>query len=298
MRNIFLIGLVLALAGCDRGSATESDTTPPPPTGSASDVQLANLLPAGAVLVGVTITPDGKRYVLDQRSGLYELGESSASLVFNTSGLNGVELTDVVALDNDRFALTAENDGFLYDKRTQAFESYFCYLPSAPPNDPMPGGGGSSAGAGGSPTQPVTPPISISQSLELNGIAVKQRTESVAFNTGTRQLFAQPRTTRLDNGSMAGSELFVFNEGGGQPIQVLPFVDTSFVAGGMVSAPGNRLLLGAKNVVYEVTLDGSFTPRLTLEAGVDISGMAASPNGTLWLLDSASQRLLKLDRNL
>jgi hypothetical protein len=43
---------------------------------------------------------------------------------------------------------------------------------------------------------------------------VKQRTESVAFNPNTRQLFAQPRTIRTDTGSVEGSEVFVFAEAG------------------------------------------------------------------------------------
>jgi hypothetical protein len=84
--------------------------------------------------------------------------------VFNTTGLNGVELTDVVALDADRFALTAENDGFLLNVRTGGFESYFCYLPP-PPMDPAGAGGLSSDGSSPS-TQPGIAPFSVSQSCK------------------------------------------------------------------------------------------------------------------------------------
>ncbi len=288
MARVFLIGLLVTLSGC------EVETSPSGETTSSSEIRLRELLPADAVLVGVTVAPDGKRYVLDQRSGLYEIGDNEAKLVFNATGLNGVELTDVVALDADRFALTAENDGFLFDARTQTFASYFCYLPAPPPESPE--GSAGSASSGGSPSvEPVPSPISVSQTLQLEGIAVTQRTESVAFNPGTRQLFAQPRTIRLDTGSAAGSEVFVFNEAGGQPISVIPLSDASFVAAGMVVAPGDRLLLGAGSDLFEVTLDGGFQPLRQLDGAIDITGMARAPNGDVWLLDGAGLRLIKLE---
>src|SRR5262252_9828389 len=120
-----IFGLLVAISGCavDRGG---SDVVP----SSESETSLRGLLPEDAVLVGVALAPDGKRYVLDRRSGLYELGESSATPVWTTLGsgdstwaiatglgLLPIVLTDVVALDNERFAITAENDGFLLDLR-------------------------------------------------------------------------------------------------------------------------------------------------------------------------------------
>jgi hypothetical protein len=287
MAKVLLVGLLVALNGCSRGTADSSEPSDPVTT-SSSAVELSELLPADAVLVGVTIAPDGKRYVLDQRSGLYEVGDSSATLVFNTTGLNGLELTDVVALDSERFALTAVNDGFLFDVRTKELTSYFCYLPAPPMPTP-----GDSGGAAGTP-QPSYP-ISVSQTLQLQGVAVQQRTDSVAFNPDTRQLFAQPRTTRLDTGDVAGSELFTFVESGGQPIQVLPITEPGFVAGGMVAAPGNRLLLGSGTGVFELSANGDFKLLRRLYAAIDITGMARAPDGTLWLLDGVGRRLQKLD---
>ena len=281
MTKIYMMGLLVALAGCDVGTfsapITESESE------SESELELRDLFPDDAVLVGVTVAPDGRRYILDQRSGLYEISDSSATLVLNTTGLTGLELTDVVALDADRFALAAENDGFLFDRRTGTFSSFFCYLP-APPAPPE-----------GLPTEPPIEPISISQALQLEGIPVKQRTESVAFNPDTRQLFAQPRTFRLDTGIVEGSELFVFGEGGGEPIQVLPFADTSFVAGGMLAAPGDRLILGAGNGIYELTLGVGLELLRELDASIDITGMARASNGDLWILDGPARRLAKVE---
>jgi hypothetical protein len=286
MRTVFLIGLAVLLNACDVGSES-----PPGVESASSEIELSALLPAGAAPVGVTVTPDGKRYVLDQRSGLYEVGKDHATLVFNTTGLSGLELTDVVALDADRFAVTAENDGFLLNLRTSELTSYFCYLPSVPPPVDEPGGS-----AGRAP--PFNPPLSISQTLQLEGVAVKQRTESVALNPDTRQLFAQPRTIRLDTGGVAGSELFVFAEGGGEPIRVLPFAQTDFVAGGMVAAPASRLLLGAGSAIFESTPDGELRLIRQLDAAIDIAGMARAPDGSLWVLDGSSSRLLKLDGDI
>jgi hypothetical protein len=199
----------------------------------------------------------------------------------------------VVALDADRFAVTAENDGFLLNLRTKELTSYFCYLPSVPPPVDEPGGV-----AGGPSQPPISTPLSISQTLELQGVAVKQRTESVALNPDTRQLFAQPRTIRLDTGGVAGSELFVFAEGGGEPIQVLPLAQTDFVAGGMVAAPGNRLLLGAGSAIFETTLSDGLKVVRQLDQAIEIAGMARAPDGSIWVLDSASSRLLKVEVEL
>jgi hypothetical protein len=271
MQKTTSITLLFALSGCLGVSEPPAlDET------SGSEVALSGLLPTDAALVGIAITPEGKRYVLDQRSGLYELGEHSARLIVDTKVPTGRELTDVVALDADRFALTAENDGFLFNLTTTQLSSYFCYLPSVPP------GGGTDE------------PLSISQSLRNQGIDVTQRTESVAFNPETRQLFAQPRTWLVDTGTVVGSELFVFTEQGGQPVQVFGLAE-GFEAGGMVVLPGSRLVLGAGNRIYEADSNGSITLVLELEASVNVTGMARDPAGAVWYVDGASRRLVRID---
>lgn len=291
MRNVAVLGaLVLTLFGCDQGSTTYV----PPPVPKETNERSLTGFPADAVLVGLAIQPDGGIYVLDQGSGLYEVSDHSARLVFNTSGLGGVTYTDAVALDDDTFALTAENDGFQLDLRTTELDSFFCYLPApAPSEEPEPDLGQPSGGGSTGSTLPV----SISQRLQAEGIPVKQRTESVAFNESSGQLFAQPQTTRLDNGAIAGSELFVFERSGGEPVQVLTLAP-SFAAGGMVTLPPDRLLLGAANGIYELTLDGELTLRVSLAANIVIAGMARAPDGTIWVLDGPGKRLLRLDAAL
>lgn len=268
---------LLALASaCDTaGEASE------PGDLSATRVDLSRAFPASAVLVGVAITPDGTRYVLDQSSGLYELHGSSARLVVDTKALN-LEPTDVVALDSEHLALTAVNDGFLVNLTTLQLSSYFCYLPADLGND--------------APIEPTN--VSVSQSLRAEGIAVDQRTESVAFNPETRMLFAQPRTTRLDTGEVVGSELFVFAEQGGQPIRVVPVADRMLMAGGMVAAADSRLFLGVGDRIFEAMPEGPVVSRKELGEGVHVSGMARDFEDVLWYLDGPARELVELGSTL
>jgi hypothetical protein len=255
------------------GACGSSDLQPGPVDGDfKSQINLAAMLPPSADLVGVTVSPEGKRYVLDRASGLYEVNGTRATLVYGAP--TGIELTDVVALGNERFAVTAENDGFMLDLHNQSFTSYFCYLPALVP--------------GSVPT--------VSQTLRSQGIEVKERTESVAFNDQTLELFAQPQTIRLDTGEVVGSELFIFAEGGGQPIRVQSTGNLAFIAGGMVTVDRTMLLLGWGHEIYGL-IDGSAAPTLekTLtDTSIDISGLALDTDGDLLVLDRAGRRLLEM----
>jgi hypothetical protein len=277
MRTLLLIASLLALAGCD------SAETELPEPGPNARVALEKVMPADSVLAGLAIAPDGSRYVLDESRGLFLLKPNGqpAQWVLDTEVL-GLLVTDVVALDSERLAITVENDGYLLNRTTNLFSSYFCYLP------PLPGEGGSDGGGLGSE------PISVSQTLRSSGIEVKQRTDSVAYSSETRQLFAQPRTTRLDTGGIAGSELFSFDEQGGQPTSVLSFADPNFIAGGMVASDGARLFAGAQNRVFEITPDGAMRRAQELAPTINITGMARDPTGTIWILDGAGRQLLAL----
>jgi hypothetical protein len=276
-RKVFVVFLLLGGCGAEQGNPS-----PSPSSEFKSEVQLGALLPAGAQLTGVAVTPEGQTYVLDQRSGLYEIGKSTAKLVFATSDLAtrfGISpapmFTDVAALGAERFALTAENDGFMLDLHGGTFTSYFCYLPAPGPSSP-----------------PQV--LSVSTQFRQAGIAVKERTESVAFSPDSLQLFAQPQTIRLDTGEVVGSELFVFPESGGQPTQVTAMAELGFLAGGMVAVGGQSLLLGAHDRLYRATATGLPTLLRDFEAPIEIVGMARADDGALLLLDGAGQRLLEV----
>jgi hypothetical protein len=97
---------------------------------------LTPLLPQGAGLVGLAITPAGEYYVLDVHSGLYHLtagveAGTTAELVFDTRDLDlrydvsaGLQFTDVASMDENRFLITAANDGYLLDLQQDRFAEW------------------------------------------------------------------------------------------------------------------------------------------------------------------------------
>ena len=274
---------LLALGACGAPEPPPADT----PAGVFKyAIDLAPMLPPSADVVGIAVTPEGQRYLLDRNSGLYEIAAAGARRVFSTSDaayahLSGIgELTDVVALGSERFAMTAVNDGYVLDLHSQTAGSYFCYLPALPDPTGDPGGG------------PVVPP-SVSQTLRNQGIDVQERTESIAFSPDNQQLYAQPQTIRVDTGEIMGSELFVFSDGGGQPIQVWGMPSASFIAGGMVAVDrGLRLVLGTRNELYAMDSGTGPTRIRQFDPSIDISGLALDTNGDLLVLDRAGRRLL------
>jgi len=262
-----------------------------------ASVDLAAFFPAGAQLVGVAL--DGREegappYVLEAHSGLYLVTEAGAELVFDLRAsrvLGGMgdgspppELTDI-AFDRARtnasgkltFAVTAENDGFALELPGSTLQSYFCYFP---PSEPAPLAAQST---------------SISLELRQQGVPVVERTDAVAINELSQQIAAQPRTLRLDDGSVAGSELFAFDATGGTPIGTWRLDRTSFVAGGAAFFAGVSLTLGAGPDLYFTGGWGQDVYRqLYLKGVLKITGLAARSNDDLLVLDGASKRLYEV----
>jgi hypothetical protein len=239
-------------------------------------------------LVGVTSTPDGRLYVLDRSYGLFEVSGGLAQPVFTMAELptrfglpSTLSFTDIAALDSNRFAITAENDGYLLDLNADALASYFCYLPTEP--DPSSGTG-------------VEPVVSVSLELLGQGIPARQLTESVAFSPETQLLYAQPRTFRMDTGAIAGSELLIFSAlGGGNPERAQRIVDPNFVAGGMIADRGVRLILGTGNQLWSLEPGSQPAALHTFESNILINGMTRAVDGRLILLDAIGKRLLWVD---
>lgn len=259
--------------------------------------ELGALFSQTAQLVGVAIAPDsGRLYVLDARAGLYEITSDAARLVFDLpasrvvagtgDGSPPVELTDVgidpyhLGLDGSpSFVLTAENDGFLLSLPSTALTSHFCYLPAITAWE-----------------ETSTP--SVSQELRERGIPIVERTEAVAVSELSGQIFAQPRTLRMDNGDVAGSELFVFDTSGGQPVGTRRFLQTDFVAGGAAFLFQTTLVLGSGNSLYVTQGWADNVRRIaTVPGALEITGIASVPGGNLFVLDGPGRRLLELDAN-
>jgi hypothetical protein len=272
------------------------DWDPLPELVPQASTDLAAFFPEDAQLVGVAIDPrqaGNLPVVLEARTGLYQLGTAGAQLVFDLrasrvfggtgDGSPPVELTDV-AFDVERaqqtgqqsFALTAENDGFALALPSTRLDSYFCYFPSRV--QPLPG-----------------PAPSLSQELREQGVAVVERTEAVALNPITSQIVAQPRTLLLDSGGVAGSELFVFDAAGGQPLGTWRLERSEFAAGGAAFLEQTYLTLGFGADLYFTGGWGETVVRQLHLSGVErITGLATQPDGDLLVLDGPTRRLLEV----
>jgi len=265
-----------------------------------SSRDLAPLFAPDAKLVGVVLSVDEQVYVLEARTGLYVLKDTGPELVFDLrashvvggtgDGSPPTELTDV-AFDGSyhagsltsNFLLTAENDGFWFSlDEPSVLNSFFCYFPPIP-----------------SWSTDATP--SVSQELREQGIAVSERTEAVAQNNLSWQIIAQPRTIRIDGAGVAGSELFVFDGQGGQPVGTKRFQQTEFSAGGAAFLEPSLLVLGYLGDLYAAAnWDLHVIRAVTLEGVQEISGLATGSNpvsafSTLFVLDGPGKRLLAFD---
>lgn len=267
------------------------------PTISGGEVIAIDQLPADAELTGVAVTPGAPQlYVLDARRGIFAINDRAASLIFDlteatATGPDGnptgvpTELTDLAIAVNDSgwdFVLTAENDGYLVRPTSHRMVSYFCYEP---------GWVGSQLSGQAEPQV-----FTLSQQLQLQGVSVLERAEAIAVSQNSGTIFAQPRTLRVDDRAVMGSELFRFEpSGGAAPSAAAGLSDPHFVAGGMTVDSNSRLVLGGGAHLY---VSSSFGQALRWTGSIDatITGLALNEQaGELIVLDGPARRLHVLD---
>jgi len=307
----FGVMTLAGVLGCDAGGTSDKFDRQPPQveptttttTGTVPDepeqrmavtaVTPLDALLADQTLVGVTIEPTGAaRFVLTEESGLYAIADGEATLVFDTTNLPPSEFvpelpfTDVVALSNKRFALTAKNEGYLLDTEDQSLTRFFCYLPNESPD--------TTTGNTGTTTQ------SISEVLAQQGIDVYQITQAVTHNAAMGMLFAYPITVGSADGVIYGAEVGVFSDVTGEPMQ------WSLVQGGDLATVGATgmiaddfgfltLALGAQLYSYDGVSNPSLIESLEPYGVGEISGLTAVP-GTdhILVLDGQHRQLVEL----
>jgi hypothetical protein len=226
-------------------------------------------------VVGVTVDPNtGARYVMDADRGLFELTGGGVELIADLDMLVPSDralsspFTDVAALGDGKFAMTAANDGFLLDLDQQTFESYFCYVPGEIIDEyaPMP---------------------------------IVQLTRSLTYDPESRLLFAQPQTFGNDTtGEVLRSQIGQFLPSGGEGFGWMEIEDTDFLAGGIATAEGQTLLLGKGSKLYPYEMNAlSFDEAIDLaEYGIAaIDGMVRIP-GTdrMLIVDALSDELVEI----
>lgn len=271
-----LVVLSAALTGCgDEGDASVDLVSP------QVEVQRVALRDALGVddlsPVGVTVEPGtGRRLVLDAQRGIFALDAQSgaATLVWGLEQLAdtttevGSEFTDMVAIEEGVFALTAVSDGFLLDLNNDTLRQHFCYEPGF-----------------------------FDESFEEPALQI---TQAVAFDPQSQQIIAQPQTILSQNfEDPAESLLATYDRVTGQDLQWFNMPRPDYIAGGMISDIDGSLLLGVGARLDRYVMGDGNTPSAQWdlsELGVkDIQGMAMDiDKQTLLILDGESDALIEL----
>jgi hypothetical protein len=253
------IGVVAIGAGC---------TTDPKPTAQpAGRLDLRQAIGvADASPIGVAVTPDGVRYVMDETRGLYQIEGESAVAVMPMSALPTPDvpiklpITDLVAISRGVFALTAIGDGYILDTAAQTLTQKFCYLPDGTPS------------------------------------YLTQRTDAIAYDADRDQLYAQPLTFDPE-GVLQYSQLAGYMRTTGTAV-VWYGVDNSVAAGGMAIIPDTGLVLGQDAHLDRFDPDTSKTvpwDDLARYGVESIQGLAIDRStGSLLVVDGASDELVEI----
>jgi hypothetical protein len=222
--------------------------------------------------VGITVTPDtGERYVLDQIHGLYRLGEDgTAEQVLSLAEFPEADVwpqsawTDIAALGDGRFAITALADGYLLDIEAGTLMQHFCYEPG----------------------------------WEEWGETEQQLTTSLGYDPETNSIIAQPQTQLVDmDGTTAlGSAVGIYDAslGGDAPESWYELSDSSFLATGMaVESSESILLVEADGTLHRYTMDAAAPVRLgKLQTTQSVGGAAIDGNRFL-VVDQGTDQLIE-----
>lgn len=184
-----------------------------------------------------------------------------------------LELLDIVALGDDRFALTTRNMGYELDLDTGVLTEHFCYEPGEEiPRDPVP--------------QPPTPTVEVSR--------------SVAYAAEENLIVANPQTVTDDvNQRAIFSEVAIFDRSSGQELRFVNLRDADFSAGGLVVLDFPTLIAGEGSKLVEIDFESGAKRAFLDLSGLDVSdieGLAIDRAADeLLVLDGSTQRLLTLD---
>ncbi len=227
--------------------------------------------------VGVSRDPvSGDLVLLNARAGLFELtGDglqeiaSLDELLVNAELAPQSDFTDVAALGDGSYALTALSDGFLFDGET--LRQHFCYEPGFADIEPTP--------------DPV--PTSASD---------KQLTLSLDYLPERGQLIAQPRTFDEATGEILAAHVATFDLETGVEQGWFDLGSPEVLAGGLTTLDDDSVLLGAGAKLLRFDIDTRALHEIAdLGADVqDIAGMASTDDGTVWVIDGEAGSLLEV----
>lgn len=242
----------------------------PPDQEAATRIDLRAALTQSSVsAVGVAVAPDtGRWIVFDEQTGLFEVDASgNASVVVSMDAMPdpGVDIrypfTDVVALGQGRFAVTAIGDGFLLDVGRQTMQQHFCYVPEDLPSD------------------------------------LDQRANAVAYDPATNQLLAQPQSFDPATDTLVASQIARYDGVSGADLDWYG-IDTNFLAGGMAVEAEGTVLLGAGSKLFRYDFTSytlSEIDELSRFGVSSIDGLAIDSAGSsLLIVDDELDELVEL----
>ncbi len=222
---------------------------------------------ADADPIAVTVSPDGsEQFVFDRSSGIYQLDvRGAAQLIMAIDSIPdpGVEVrlpyTDLVALGDGQFALTAIGDGFLLDTKANTMSLHFCYEPDFIPEEFV------------------------------------QRTDAVTYDPGLDKIIAQPQTFNEDD-EVVSSDVGFYDRTSGFDETWYP-LNLDFAAGGMAVGSAGDLYLGEGSSLYRYNKAANQVENVADlgRFGIGaIQGLAFGNNGNLLVVDSGSDELVTI----
>lgn len=275
MHPLRLLALALLLPAC---AETPAELLESHPLSIVSGVDSSSA-------VGITVAPDtGITYVLDPAVGIIQVDLSGEGGQFSAEPVNIAPIgdwpvastpprsgwTDIVALGADRFAVTAQTQGFLLDLDEQTLTQHFCYVPGFVEEEDM---------------LPV----------------IDQITDSVTYDLDRDLLYAQPETFDPATGEVSRADIGMFDGATGQDLSWTEIQDTEFPAGGIaLDGDGNLVLAYGDRLETRSLDDGEVSMADTDLSQFElqsVAGMARDPaTGHYLLIDPASDQLVRIAR--
>lgn len=261
--------LLLSLVSLVLGACTDAPADGPPgPTSQPVRIDLhaatglADLTP-----VGVTVDLSDNRYFLDEQLGIFRFdadGRATRMMAIDElpvikSPVVTLPYTDLVYLEDSKFALTAVNDGFLLDTVARTLTQFFCYVPDGTPS------------------------------------WLWQRTDALAYDPIGDRIYAQPRTYDTE-GVLQSTEMAAYDRQTGVLTDWYVLSEHLF-AGAMIVLPDQRIFAAEGSLLKQYILgEYTLTPVLSLaDIGVQrIDGLALDGDKLL-VLDGATDSLWELD---
>lgn len=221
--------------------------------------------------MGITTSPEGQVFLLAGNQ-VFERIEGEWTSRWSAEAGTPI-LQDIVALGEDRFALTTRNMGFELFLESGELVQHFCYIPGDDIREE-------------DPPQTPTPTVEISR--------------SVAYAAEENLIVANPQTITDDvRQRPMFSEVAIFDRTSGEELQFRNLRDADFSAGGLAVLDFPTLLAGDGSMLVEIDFNTGDKRRFLGLAGLgiaEIEGLAIDREaGELLVLDGVSQRLVTLN---